>query len=683
MGKVHFAFCIHNHQPIGNFEHIFEEAYQKSYKPFLETLERHPSLKVNLHYSGCLLEWLQAKHPKFLNRIAKIVRQGRCELLGGGFYEPILPMIPAEDARGQLDLMNSYLRKNFGVIPKGVWLAERVWEPNLPSILASSGLEYTALDDTHFLSAGIREEDLVGYFITEDQAKPFAVFPISMKLRYTVPFRVPEETIDYFRSFSQRGSEAVLTLADDGEKFGLWPGTYKWVYEEGWLERFLGSLEENSDWLDTITFSDCLSNFPPSSKVYLPTASYEEMTHWALPADTGQNLENVIKALKDGNLYEGYRPFLRGGYFRNFLAKYPEANHLHKKMLYISSRLKALKDKKDFNLARIFLYRGQCNCSYWHGVFGGLYLPHLRNATYDNLLRCETLIDKSTRTSLKLEEVDFDADRLNELYLTTGSINLIVDPDEGGVIKEIDYLKKPVNITCVLSRRKESYHRSLVERSKSSAHQIGQKSIHEIERPAPKGVEEYLFYDGYTHWSLIDHILSTESSSDDFKYGRIKWLRPLFDKPYDIKKDVSGRQIRIFLTRKENFSYNNSQFSLTIEKEIAIFKNKSEIQFGYLLKNAGEIRLDFIFASEFSLGLPGNERIATSDRFKIRDEARKFSVNFSSDKKLNWWQVPLLTVSQSEREFDLIQQGVIILPNLKLSLGEGEELGFSINLELK
>ena len=47
--------------------------------------------------------------------------------------------------------------------------------------------------------------------------------------------------------------------------------------------------------------------------------------------------------------------------------------------------------------AREALYRGQCNCPYWHGAFGGIYLPHLRHAIYNQLIACDDLLDQLDR----------------------------------------------------------------------------------------------------------------------------------------------------------------------------------------------------------------------------------------------------------------------------------------------
>jgi len=64
------------------------------------------------------------------------------------------------------------------------------------------------------------------------------VFPIDEQLRYLVPFRPPAEIGAYLVKRRAQGHQLAV-LADDGEKFGGWPGTLEWVYTSGWLEGFL------------------------------------------------------------------------------------------------------------------------------------------------------------------------------------------------------------------------------------------------------------------------------------------------------------------------------------------------------------------------------------------------------------------------------------------------------------
>ena len=80
---IRFLFVLHDHQPIGNFDGVFEQAYQDSYRPFLDVLESYPKLKLGLHTSGSLIEWLDAHHPEYLDRLAGLVAAGRVEIIGG------------------------------------------------------------------------------------------------------------------------------------------------------------------------------------------------------------------------------------------------------------------------------------------------------------------------------------------------------------------------------------------------------------------------------------------------------------------------------------------------------------------------------------------------------------------------------------------------------------------------
>ena len=153
MDHIHFLFGTHNHQPVGNFDFVFEKAYQRAYLPFLEAMERHPKIHWNLHTTGVLWEWLDDHHPDYVDRIAWQVESGRLEILTGGYYEPILPTLPGADKNGQIQKLSDYLQQRFRTQPRGCWLAERVWEPHLAKVLHSNGINFTLLDDAHFFNS--------------------------------------------------------------------------------------------------------------------------------------------------------------------------------------------------------------------------------------------------------------------------------------------------------------------------------------------------------------------------------------------------------------------------------------------------------------------------------------------------------------------------------------------------
>src|SRR5882724_7042769 len=131
--RFHLSLLVHAHQPVGNFEHVLERCYRQSYLPFLELLAKHYSVRSAVHYSGPLLVWIEKHHPEYFDLLRLLVQRKQIEMVGGGFYEPILAVIPPEDQVEQVERLAAYLENHFGQRPSGAWLAERVWEPQLPS----------------------------------------------------------------------------------------------------------------------------------------------------------------------------------------------------------------------------------------------------------------------------------------------------------------------------------------------------------------------------------------------------------------------------------------------------------------------------------------------------------------------------------------------------------------------
>ena len=280
---IRFCLALHNHQPVGNFESVFEQAYQDSYLPFLDVFESYPDLRLSLHTSGPLLEWLDLNHEDYVDRLAALVAADRIEIIGGAFYEPILTMIPRGDRIGQITRYTAWLESRLGAQVRGMWVPERVWEQSLTSDLVDAGVRYTLLDDFHFRNAGLSEDQLHGYYVTEDEGRLLTIFSGSEHMRYIIPFGDPQQSIDYLGHVNAHHPGAVVVFGDDGEKFGTWPETKQHVYDDGWLRRFFDLLTENQHWIKTTTLSEALTSTPPLGKVYLPAGSYREMTEWALP----------------------------------------------------------------------------------------------------------------------------------------------------------------------------------------------------------------------------------------------------------------------------------------------------------------------------------------------------------------------------------------------------------------
>jgi alpha-amylase len=700
--KINLVLGIHNHQPSGNFDFVFEHAYNSAYKPFIEILARHPKIKLAQHYTGILFEWILKNHPEFIQQLKSLVDSGQVELITGGFYEPILAVIPDQDKLDQIKKLSDFIIEQFGKVPVGMWLAERVWEQHIVKFISQAGVKYVIIDDTHFRYAGLTGEQLLGYYITEEQGFTVNIFPISKMLRYTIPFQLVEKTIDYLREIATEEGDRVIVYADDGEKFGVWPNTYKHVYDDGWLEEFFCALEENSDWINILHFSEVLDKIKPVGRIYLPNASYAEMMHWALPADAYLDYEKLEEHLKEEGMYEQYSRFFRGGFWRNFLVKYPEANNLHKKMLRVSERARKLQAKgKDVKSALEKIWRAQCNDPYWHGIFGGLYLTNLRSTAYRNLISAENELDKLERKKIiKYEFTDFDKDGKEELIVETPNFNVYINPNYGGQIFELDFKPAEFNITDVMTRKREGYHEKILQLSKemNNPNNQGVASIHDMLTAKEEGLEKFLHYDWYRRGSLVDHFLGAGTTIENFYQCKYPEQGDFVNQPYRADVELKRGMLEITLTRDGSVWIENEQRNLRLQKKIIIDKNSTEVLIRYKIENLDEDDLDLWFGVEFvcnflapnsddryfyfvgyevedsKLASIGEVQDVTS--FGVVDKWLGVDMNFYLDKFANVWRFPIETVSLSEAGFERVYQGSVILLhwNIKLSKEWGVEI---------
>ncbi len=701
MNSLSLVFAIHNHQPSGNFESVLEEAYRRSYLPFLEVMDRYPAIAFTQHWTGTLLEWLVRTHPECIERMRAMVERGQLELLGGGFYEPILAVIPEADRIGQIHKLTDLLGKVFGCAPRGAWLAERVWEPHLAGSLVRAGMEFVIVDDTHFRHAGLVDDQLFGYYVTEELGAVLKVFPIDKTLRYTIPFRAESETLEYLKKSATPDGTRMCVHADDGEKFGVWPKTYKHVYEDGWLDRFCQMLMAHGDLARTTHFGRLLDERPPAGKVYLPTASYAEMTKWVLDSGVALRLEEFEKKLKAQGSLEHVGMFVRGGYWRNFFAKYPESNHMHKKMLRVSEKAHKSAGQGGTRKAVLeALWAGQCNDPYWHGLFGGLYLPNLRFPVYRSLIAAETAIEHAGKSkTLTCECTDFDCDGHDEVVVESPVNDICLKPNIGGCLVELSYKPGTVNLLDILSRREEASHRKLLDAVHSGKVETGWEELLAKE----KDLHTHLYFDWYRHASLLDHFFSEETSLESFAHCQYKEWGDFVNQPYQSSVERHREHVIIQLSRDGALWRDGVPHRVNVTKRIRITRKDAGFMAEYEVSNLDKTPLKTCFGVEFALGgmagdapdryytiadgpltagggLPGTRRKLADKRLRSQGEEREVSVWSATDEWMQvistWqvsdpatlWRFPVETVSLSESGFERLYQGSILLPFWRLSL---------------
>ncbi len=696
--RLHFLLGIHNHQPVGNFDSVVDDAVVRAYHPFLETLDRAGGgLPLTVHCSGGLLEALKARARPTFDLLGRLAADGRVELLGGGFYEPILALLPDWDTVGQIQALAHFLKSHWGVTPRGMWLAERIWEPQLPRVLREAGVEFVLVDDSHFALAGLDPETLGGYYLTEEQGASVAVFPINQRLRYLVPFSDPGESLRYLEG--RRGAGAV-TMVDDGEKFGAWPGTDRLVYGERWLERFLDALRA-APWLHVSTFSRYLDARPPAGRVYLPTAAYTEMGEWALPPAAAAELTAARHRLQDLPDGERLARLLRGGFFRNFLLKYPEIGDAYWKMLRLSRRvhegLAARPRDPRLLAARERLWQGQANDAYWHGVFGGCYLPHLRRAVKSALIGGERSLEGAGKPiGIEWTRADVDGDGQAEVSVRTRSLGVLMRPARGGSLTELAWMGGEVDVADVLTRRPEAYHRQVAERPRESAPDEV-KTIHSAPEVKEAGLPALLRYDRFRRAVLLDGLFPPAEGRaplDPLDPWDAAWMA-VGERPLDHEVKASPREVAVLcsLLRPDGRP-------MALQKSLIVAADDPAVTAGYRLRWEGEEPLDARWAVQCNLTLSAGDapgryfrvagrpslgsrgRLEGAHGLAMVDEwlGGEVALSFTAPAEVSW--APVETVSLSESGFERIYQGSALLVAWPVRLAPGETWEVSLRVRV-
>jgi alpha-amylase len=692
MTNVRLVLALHNHQPVGNFDSVFEAAYSASYEPFLKVLEGYPEIPFALHTSGPLLEWLVERHPEYIARVRALVETGRVEILGGGFYEPIMTMIPHHDRVGQIRDYTAYLQELFPTRIRGMWVPERVWEQHLVAAFAEADIEYTILDDFHFQRAGVTGDDLFGYYLTEDEGRLLKIFPGSETLRYTVPFKEPHATYEFLRRLAERRPGATVVFADDGEKFGSWPDTYDHVYTKRWLNHFCDMILGNREWLEVTTLARTVDATLPVGKVYVSDGSYREMNEWVLPPALHREYQQAHSQLEKSPLAEELRPFVRaGGYWRNFKARYPESDEMYARMLGISRRLAAAEaaggaDPDYLEIARRELYRGQCNCPYWHGAFGGLYLPHLRNSVYQSLINAHNALDDAegrTGPRVSLEIGDHNLDARQEVKLENEALIALIRPAQGGHLYELDLRQPAINVLATLDRRPEAYHQSILQaiQAKKIEPTTAEKpvSIHDRVVLKQEGLDQLLVYDSHPRKALVDHFYPIDATLEHLTTGRDVERGDFVLGTYLARVQRDNKRVAVVMERPGHADGHTIRIRKTIDlaagsPALGVRYELADLPRDVCLHFAVELNLAAMAGhaeDRYYSDLQGSRLGMLDTRvdlphvegISLVDEWLDLVAGLSWSKPGGLWCYPIETVSQSEGGFEGVYQSSAVVPH--------------------
>ena len=622
--------------------------------------------------------------------------------------------------------MQQLAHQALGVVPRGIWLTERVWEPSLPALLAPLGIEYTFVDDHHFSCAGFEKEDLGGYYVVEKHGHAMKVFPISSHLRYLIPFQPLDDVFEDLEAMRVRrvegGGSTLLTCLDDGEKFGLWPDTSEWVFDKGWLDGFLSGLAEREETLRTSLPSEILDSpqAPGSGGA----------AHLQLPGDDrvgpAGGRSEARRVLQGGVPLgaRGHHPRrLLGQLLHQVRRVQPDAQaHAADERTPGDPGVRGGAATKTArwrsHRARLALMMGQCNDAYWHGLFGGLYFPFLRAEVYKQLINADRSMDELAPL-LGAWTDDFDLDGRDEWTARTMDQMVVVKPHEGGCVYLWEDHGLKLNLTDVLTRREEAYHDRVkaaatapddpevqepldasetdetdeadeVRRTIDEAEEAP-ATIHDIETCKEEGLHERLLYDDNPRMLGRTFVVAGEPDAESFRRGTFEEVGAVSRADFEPISTAAGpeaRSHRIALTADLGAELGGG----TIHKSFAVAADGVSIEGCFWLEDAGEKGPvdDLSFCVELNLTINAldehrrirfgdgevlpvdGQRTADGERsLIIEDVLRPCSLRLESDLPARMSVYPVETVSASESGFERIFQGICVTLGVPMSVMVG------------
>jgi hypothetical protein len=297
---AHHALVLNLHQPAGNLEHLLAHATWEA-KEILFALDRIPRslwgqedlARVHLSLSGTLLETLSS--PAFQERVYGIVDCGKLlwhlqntelfEILGTGYYHPVLPLIPPADRPEHLrrwqDLARHlFWREQFA----GFWPPEMGFSMELIPLLRQFGYRYVLVDSAHV-------EPVTPMDWPELRYRPHiarydgAEIIIVVRDRELSDAQESGMELDWFLSeVAERtrwcGFEPLVTTATDGENGGWFRNVTEGAnYWSAFYLPLLERVREGSADIRPSSISDYLDQHGAHGEVHVGTGAWNTGWH--------------------------------------------------------------------------------------------------------------------------------------------------------------------------------------------------------------------------------------------------------------------------------------------------------------------------------------------------------------------------------------------------------------------
>jgi len=660
MRQINLLTLLYDERTPGESDAAMARLLDHSWVPVVELLEQTPAFRVAVRMSGHTLSWASHSRPELLRRIRSLAERRQIEVIGGALMDAPLHLVPRRDAVGQLQEGSRAARRLLGARPHGAWLAQGAWDGSVAALLALGGLEYTFLDEG-LVAAGLGgQAAAAGWVAVERQGHSVGVFPLDRRLARLIPLAMPQHVIRELRSRVAEG-ERLVTVAVPIEAFGYGPRAARWCWEgsQPWMPVFVEAVQQQAAWLKLSLPRHLFERTPPVGRSYPVAGTSPTVGGGLVDVEVAQDFASLSRAVEEHRAWALGQAavLLHGPPWEAVLARYDEANQLHKRMLRASRLFHQLRRRMDrghtdsalaalFDSAREHLYKGQCAGILHTGFNGGLAEGAVRHAAWLNLVEVERLvmIALGERDTVRHEVVDHDGDGQDELVVRTPRLAAVMRPGAGGALSEL-HLWELGNLANTLSRRLETWHSDLarnpslpalveevdVDEATSTTHELGPEVVleedeeegepdsaltdsGEIVLPLPLPLHHdvaspasVLWLDRHRRGLFVDHFYGPQTSLENVRRGQAQEEGDFVRGAYQllsVEREHNGDVVAI-VSREGTHRSGGDVHLLRIAKRYRFSASSAEIFVDYDLRNRIHQPIETTFGVELTLNLDG------------------------------------------------------------------------------
>ncbi len=553
MNSIYVCFNLRSLSVSTDAAEEYDKVYQTVYKPLIKFLYSHSNFKFSFSFTGPQLLYYKKKHTEFITILKELVERNQVEILGGGFYAPVLPLLFPVDRNSQIDMLSTEIRQTIGKRPRGINLFADIWDSSIVNNLQTCGIEYALLDSNSIPENKKR----FLYYIMTDLGKAVDLFPY-----YNDFIPTPETDCDFF---DKNLTKAVEKTERQDDYFQFSPekivilsmnfNSIKPLIDSKWFEKldlYLKGRDQTR--IKTATIDEYRKLQPVKIPVYISATMNKTMNNWCAYLIRNKNRQNYSNTVYD------------------FMEFYEQSSRLNNRITYMTILINQYKnDKMRKKAAREKLLEAQSGTAVLATLNGPYCNTKFRQDSYRCLIMAEKFLHDDSKFTESMSRFDYTSDGINEYVCRMQNyfayISLL-----GGSVQELDVMKNCGNYVDNLSR------------------------IFEYD-----GVE-----DGYKRGVLVDHLFDSDQfnrylsgeAAGDGVFSRIIYK--------EVKFIASRKELQ--LIAEAEYKPTHQRVSL---KKIYVF-NSNGLTVQYILKNesAKPMKLKFAVESNFSDVNYENEQIS-------------------------------------------------------------------------